>query len=68
MISIRFNKDLIDVLKLLGVKCEMGYRPLMREALKRFVDGEYKMIDRQQLEPQKAEKKKVATLKLSKAA
>ena len=60
MISIRLNKDLIEALKLLGVKYEMGYQPLIREALKRFVDGEYKMIAQEQLERQKAEKKKSA--------
>jgi hypothetical protein len=68
MISIRLNKDLIDALKLLGVKYEMGYQPLMREALKRFVDGEYKMIAQEQLKRQKAEKKRAVTQKLAKAA
>lgn len=67
MISIRLNKDLIDALKLLGVKYEMGYQPLIREALKRFVDGEYKMIAQEHLERQRTEKKKVSS-KLSKAA
>jgi hypothetical protein len=30
----------------------MGYQPLMREALKRFADGELKMIAREMLEKQ----------------
>lgn len=68
MISIRLNKDLIEALKLLGVKYEMGYQPLIREALKRFVDGEYKMIAQEQLERQRAEKKKGSAQKLVKAA
>jgi uncharacterized protein (DUF4415 family) len=68
MISIRLNKDLIDAFKLLGIKHEMGYQPLMREALKRFVEGEYKMIAQEHLERQKAEKKRAATQKLAKAA
>jgi len=68
MISIRLNKDLIEALKLLGAKYEMGYQPLIREALKRFVDGEYKMIAQEQLERQIAEKKRNAAHKLTKVA
>jgi uncharacterized protein (DUF4415 family) len=68
MISIRLNKDLIDALKLLGVKHEMGYQPLMREALRRFVEGEYKLIAQEHLERQKAEKKRIASQKIAKAA
>jgi uncharacterized protein (DUF4415 family) len=44
MISIRLDKELIDMFKLLGGKYQMGYQPLIREALKRFVDGELKMV------------------------
>ena len=39
MISIRLEKDLIESYKLLGTKYDMGYQPLMREALKRFIEG-----------------------------
>ena len=47
----------------------MGYQPLMREALKRFVDGEFKLIASETLEKQKSEKQKVGTIgKIKKAA
>ena len=52
MISIRLSKELIQTYKLLGLRYEMGYQPLMREALKRFADGELKMIAREMLENQ----------------
>lgn len=52
MISIRLDKELIDAFKLLGAKYQMGYQPLMREALKRFVDGELKMVALEVLEKQ----------------
>ena len=58
MISIRLEQDLIDSFKLLGTKYDMGYQPLMREALKRFVEGEFKLIASEALEKQKAEKQK----------
>jgi uncharacterized protein (DUF4415 family) len=44
MISIRLEKDLIESYKLLGTKYDTGYQPVMREALKRFVEGEFKLI------------------------
>jgi uncharacterized protein (DUF4415 family) len=50
MISIRLDKELIDTFKLLGKKYQMGYQPLMREALKRFVDSELKMVALEALE------------------
>ena len=52
MISSRLDKELIDMFKLLGGKYQMGYQPLMREALKRFVDGELKMVALEALEKQ----------------
>lgn len=58
MISIRLEKDLIESYKLLGTKYDMGYQPLMREALKRFVEGEFKLIASEALERQKADKHK----------
>jgi hypothetical protein len=58
MISIRLEQDLIESFKLLGTKYDMGYQPLMREALKRFVEGEFKMIASEALEKQKVEKQK----------
>ena len=69
MISIRLEKDLIESYKLLGTKYELGYQPLMREALKRFVEGEFKLIASEALEKQKAAKPKVnAIRKIRKAA
>jgi predicted DNA binding CopG/RHH family protein len=52
MISIRLSRELIETYKLLGIKHGMGYQPLMREALKRFADGELKMIAKELLEAQ----------------
>jgi len=58
MISIRLEQDLIESYKLLGAKYDMGYQPLMREALKRFVEGEFKLIASEALEKQRAVKQK----------
>ena len=69
MISIRLEKDLIESYKLLGTKYDMGYQPLMRESLKRFVEGEFKLIASAALEKQKAVKPKVNQIrKMKKAA
>lgn len=57
MISIRLSNDLIESFKLLGIRHGMGYQPLMREALKRFADGEFKMIAKEILEEQSKAKK-----------
>ena len=51
----------------MGTKYEMGYQPLMREALKRFIDGEFKMIASEALEKQKTNKQKTGK-KMAKAA
>jgi uncharacterized protein (DUF4415 family) len=59
MISIRLDKELIDMFKLLGGKYQMGYQPLMREALKRFVDGELKMVALEALQKQSAARSKL---------
>jgi uncharacterized protein (DUF4415 family) len=67
MISIRLEQDLIESYKLLGAKYDMGYQPLMREALKRFVEGEFKLIASEALEKQRAEKQK-SSKKMAKAA
>ena len=40
MISIRLDNELIESYKLLGTKYNMGYRPLMREALKHFIQSQ----------------------------
>jgi uncharacterized protein (DUF4415 family) len=59
MISIRLDKELIDMFKLLGNKYQMGYQPLMREALKRFVDGELKMVALETLQKQSTARSKL---------
>ena len=72
MISIRLDKELIDTFKLLSSKYQMGYQPLMREALKRFVDGELKMVALETLEKQSLARSKTKAqhnhLKKEKAA
>ncbi|CAM3790894.1 hypothetical protein [Polynucleobacter antarcticus] len=59
MISIRLDKELIDMFKLLGGKYQLGYQPLMREALKRFADGELKMVALEALEKQSLARSKL---------
>jgi uncharacterized protein (DUF4415 family) len=43
-ISIRLDKSLIDDFKTIAKIHGIGYQPLMREALKRFAESEYKRI------------------------
>lgn len=50
MISIRLDKELIDTFKLLSGKYQMGHQPLMREALRQFVDTEIKLVALEALE------------------
>jgi uncharacterized protein (DUF4415 family) len=58
MISIRLDKSLIESFKLLGSFHGVGYQPLMRDALKRFVDGEMKSIVTGVVESQRKQDKK----------
>ena len=44
MISVRLQRSLIDDLKSIATINGIGYQPLMRQILKRFVDGEKKKI------------------------
>ncbi len=44
MISVRLQKSLIDDLKNFALLEGLGYQPLMRRVLQRYVDGEKKMI------------------------
>jgi uncharacterized protein (DUF4415 family) len=44
MISIRLQKDLIEDYKKIADFRGVGYQPLMRDALKRFVDAEFKKM------------------------
>ncbi|MCU0996849.1 BrnA antitoxin family protein [Stenotrophomonas maltophilia] len=42
MISIRLPKQLINDLKLIAPKEGLGYQPLIRRVLQRFVEGEFR--------------------------
>ncbi len=44
MISIRLPKDLIEEFKMVATFHNVGYQPLMRDALKRFATAEMKKI------------------------
>ena len=44
MISIRLPKELIENYKTIAAYHNLGYQPLMRDALKRFAEAEYKRI------------------------
>lgn len=44
MISIRLPKELIEDFKTIAQFHGLGYQPLMRDALKRFAEGEFKKI------------------------
>ncbi len=47
LISIRLQKSLIEDFKYIATLNGIGYQPLMRQILKRFVDGEKKRILRE---------------------
>ena len=57
MISIRMQRELLDDLKFLAEYHGIGYQPLMKQALRRFVDCEMKHIAR---EVMRVERKKTA--------
>jgi uncharacterized protein (DUF4415 family) len=42
IISIRLEKDLIESFKILGKKYDISYKPLMRHALKSFIQSQIK--------------------------
>lgn len=44
MISIRLQKDLIEDLKLIAGKESLGYQPLIRRVLQRFVAAEFRSM------------------------
>jgi hypothetical protein len=44
MISIRLPKELIEEFKVIAQYHNLGYQPLMRDALKRFAESEFKRI------------------------
>lgn len=64
LISVRLQKSLIDDLKGIAALNGIGYQPLMRQVLKRFVDGEKKKI----LKDRVAEMRALAATPTGKAA
>lgn len=64
MISIRLQKNLIEDLKDIAMLNGIGYQPLIKQILNRFVDAEKKKILREkaleQLEHQDSESNKIA--------
>jgi predicted DNA binding CopG/RHH family protein len=55
MISIRFQKQLIEDLKFIATAHNIGYQPLIRDVLSRFVMGEKKAIMREAIERKRLE-------------
>lgn len=47
LISMRLQKSLIEDLKAIASLNGIGYQPLMRQILKRFVDGEKRRLNRE---------------------
>lgn len=62
-ISIRFPKELVRDLKAIAHINDMGYQPLIREVLKRFVDNEKRAIlaDAARRRKEQAEKQRALT-------
>jgi predicted DNA binding CopG/RHH family protein len=56
LISIRMQKQLLEDLKFIAVAHNIGYQPLMRDVLSRFVVNEKKEIIRNSLERQSLER------------
>lgn len=54
LISLRLQKSLIEDLKAIASLNGIGYQPLMRQILKRFVDGEKKRIVRERVADRRA--------------
>lgn len=52
MISIRLQKELISDLKMIATLNGIGYQPLIRQVLKRFVDSEIRILVRDHLDRQ----------------
>lgn len=60
MISIRLQKGLIEDLKNIAEIQGLGYQPLMKRVLKRFVDAEHKQMLNQQIAEQRRLKSECA--------
>lgn len=54
LISIRLQKSLIEDFKAIASLNGIGYQPLMRQILKRFVDGEKRRIARERVTDRQA--------------
>ena len=63
MISIRLQKSLIDDLKNFAIIEGLGYQPLIKRILMRWVDGEKKMIANRYLAERKKEEEEKHTEK-----
>ena len=67
MISIRLQRKLIEDLKLISLAHGIGYQPLIRDVLSRFVSHEVKQIMRDAIERRKLEAKQFQVEESSKA-
>lgn len=56
-ISIRMQPNLLDELKMIADFHGVGYQPLMKQILRRFVDAEFKRIVRQEHSKLEAEER-----------
>jgi predicted DNA binding CopG/RHH family protein len=59
MISIRLPEDLIENLKLIGLANNVGYQPLIRDVLDRFVVCEIKQMMQDAIKRRKEQSKKL---------
>lgn len=62
-ISIRLQKGLLDNLKLIAKMNGMGYQPMVRQVLRRFVDAEIKKILRERERELEEHKQEIAAKK-----
>lgn len=63
MISIRLPKELIEEFKMVATYHNVGYQPLMRDALKRFASSEIKKIAAQVVNDKAAKEQSRAQVK-----
>lgn len=64
-ISIRLQKDLLEDLKVIAKLNGLGYQPLIRQVLTRFVACEMKSMLRERLAAQSAEPSEVSAVKVA---
>ncbi|AAK03206.1 BrnA antitoxin family protein [Pasteurella multocida] len=57
-ISLRIQKDVLEDLKYIAKSYGIGYQPLMKQILKRFVDAEKQLLLREEVEFKKEFNKK----------